>query len=275
MATPETVTICVASNKGGVGKTTTATQIGTGLSRYGREIAAVVIIDGDSQGNVGDYLGLGQAPDLANALRGTKTVRECMKLHRRYNKLWVMRSDESTWEVERYLVKGEGSENHRSLGQRLESIIGIIENELAKARSRVLIVIDTPPSFSDIQTAALVVSDYVLAPMTPGIGGEAGAISMQDWIVSLGDTNKKLGILPQMIDLEDPDHKMSLSYLENVIGEEVIYPPIPRSPALASAQNNGQFVWDRGFGDEKVHDAYAATLQRLADDLGLKLNKMD
>lgn len=58
-------TIAVVNMKGGVGKTTTAVQIATGLVARGRR---VLLVDADPQGNVGHMLGVS----------GTKTIKELM-----------------------------------------------------------------------------------------------------------------------------------------------------------------------------------------------------
>jgi chromosome segregation ATPase len=54
------ITIAIANQKGGVGKTTTAVSLAHGLSVKGKE---VLLVDADPQGHCALFLGLSQNPD--------------------------------------------------------------------------------------------------------------------------------------------------------------------------------------------------------------------
>ncbi len=58
-------TMAILNQKGGVGKTTTAVTLASGLARNGYR---VLLIDLDTQGNVADSLGLPHGDDLRRLL---------------------------------------------------------------------------------------------------------------------------------------------------------------------------------------------------------------
>lgn len=72
--------IVIASAKGGVGKTTTAINLGTALAKFGRH---VIVVDGNlSTPNVGIHLGAPVVPfSVHDAVKGKKSIRDCVYSH--------------------------------------------------------------------------------------------------------------------------------------------------------------------------------------------------
>jgi chromosome partitioning protein len=265
-------TIVIASIKGGVGKTTTAVQVGAGMSQRA-DVGAVVLIDGDAQGQLGAYLGVGSAGDFPAALLGKKAITEALTPVAEFDNLWVMRGNEDTWGLERTFVKNEGQKGFQPLADRLRDLLQLLTG-LVDDDQTILVVIDTAPSYSEIQTAALLIADYILCPLTPSIGGEMGMFSMWEWVRELGGKKKGFGVLPQMYDMDNAMHKRTLRTVQNMIGQKSIYPAIPYSPELAEVLDTGATIWNSPKMEAlSVTQCYTEVLEKLAKALKIKLNK--
>lgn len=72
--------ISIVSGKGGVGKTTTAINIGAALSSFGKE---VLVVDGNvATPNIGLHLGTSRfACTIHDVLKGAKTLRDAVYIH--------------------------------------------------------------------------------------------------------------------------------------------------------------------------------------------------
>src|SRR5829696_8676209 len=83
--------IAIINQKGGVGKTTTAVNLGAALARAGKRVC---ILDLDPQAHASTHLGVepdGQAPSMYEALTDNKPLAEVRQ--RTDDDLWLARSD--------------------------------------------------------------------------------------------------------------------------------------------------------------------------------------
>ncbi len=270
----EVIVVAVASHKGGVGKTTTTIQLGTGLSVAASDVDAVVLVDADAQGHLGEYLGVGAGSDFADALLGQRALVDCLVKSAEYKHLWVMRGGLATWKAEQLFVRMSNGDSQGKvpLAERMRDMLNLL-GEVGEGGGKVVVIIDTGPGFSEIQTAVLVVANYILCPLTPSVGGQIGMNAIWEWLQELTTEDKGFGILPQMYNLQNAgDVRLLRSVqLQPEIGPQV-YQAIPYSEEMARALDVGLPVWrvdelTKSIAGQRFADA----LERLASELDIKL----
>lgn len=148
--------ISVINHKGGVGKTTLTSHIAAGLAIEG---AKVLIIDGDPQGNVSDTLGLAQKGSLFSLLLDDAEWRDVLITpHKAHwagdypadGVLAVLRGNATTRAI------ATVTDNTLYLRERLEEVKDIFD----------VVLIDTPPSPSQLHNFFYLASNWVLYPFT-------------------------------------------------------------------------------------------------------------
>jgi chromosome partitioning protein len=142
--------ICVANNKGGVGKTTTVVNLASGLARLGH---TVLVIDADGQGNA-TYSLTGRVhpvPSLYDVLMEKATVETILWTTNEEN-VWLLPGDARLQNIDVELAAKPGR-----------------EWKLARAlagQTFDYIIIDTPPSLGVLTQNALAASHGVLVPVS-------------------------------------------------------------------------------------------------------------
>ena len=137
------VTISVALQKGGVGKSTTAETIAAILGSRGKH---VLLVDLDSQMNVTFISGIEPAKTITDVFTGDADLKEAVYQCKRYD---LLAADEYLANLE----KIEGVEPTL-----LKDVLAAVQKDYD------YILIDTPPALGNLLKNGLVASDYVLIP---------------------------------------------------------------------------------------------------------------
>jgi len=139
--------------KGGVAKTTTAMNIGIRANMYG---SRVLLIDLDQQANLSFALGV-EDPDAfvwVDILEGKATIQQAIRSISPF--LDLIPSNLNNSILDRILLSGK-----RNIASGISQFLTPIQEKYD------LVIIDTAPNLSAINTAAACVSDIVILPVNP------------------------------------------------------------------------------------------------------------
>ena len=221
------ITIAISQLKGGTAKTTTAVTLSTGLARRGHK---TLLIDLDPQGHVATSLGIERLPSLNRWLVGGDPLSAVMR--QAEANLSVITGDHTTEQVQRHFTTLAFSET-------------LIKRQLANTEFA-FTLIDFPPSINVLTVAALVASDFVLAPTkldplaVEGLGQLLRAVAE---VEQQGYGFSGWACLPTFFDQSTRESADSLTELVRTFGRRV-WPPIPASTRVRSAPAHGMVLWD-------------------------------
>jgi len=223
-------TICIANQKGGVGKTTTAINVAACLARGGAE---VLVIDLDPQCNATS--GLGRRPSERHAL-----VRPA-----------ALRDGVTTTDVERLrLIPGSRSfKDVEVLAQGTPERGELLRSHLAHGLSAFdTVLIDCPPSVGPLTQVALAASDEVLMPIQCEFFAMEGLTQMISVIRKIMQhRGGKLAFCGIVLTMVEPALELAAeveSEVRDFFGDLVFETTVPRDVAVAEAAGHGQPVLD-------------------------------
>lgn len=254
------ITITIANQKGGVGKTTTAVTLAHGLARRGYR---TLLIDLDGQGNVADCLGLAARGDLYRWLfpGERQSLAQVSRPTRREN-LDVIRSDKSTSTLKVALAGMDFRE--------------YVLAEALNGADYDVVIMDCAPSIDLLHTAAMVAADYLFVPTKLD---QLAAKGVRDVLSSLHAVQQNsrsscrlLGILPTFYERVTRESHEQLKHLVKAFGKSV-FPPIPQDTNCRVASRFGQTLWEYDPGTRalvginnaarKPLGGYAQTIERI------------
>ncbi len=222
--------LCVANQKGGVGKTTTAVNLAVGLAKSG---ARTLLVDLDPQCNA--TTGLGQKPTDRHPLVSQKPLAESL-IATGTPGLELLPGSRSFQDVEALATAENG--HAATLRQHLAGGLGAYD----------FVLIDCPPSLGKLTRTALASSTEVVMPIQCeyfAMEGLAQMIEVIRQVMSQKPARLRFGgILLTMF-----DHSLELTHevdreVRDFFGEIVYHTVIPRDVAVSEAPSHGQAVLD-------------------------------
>ena len=223
--------ICIANQKGGVGKTTTAINLSASLAAAEKK---TLLIDGDSQGNATSGIGADsnkvQKENLYHAMIGHVPLEKVI-LSTAISHLDVIPANRDLIGLEVEFVNVEDKE------KRLLHLLQSLD------RNYEFIVIDCPPSLGVMTINALVASDRIIVPLQceyfamEGLGYLLNTVKLVK--ARLNPQLSLGGILLTMFDARNSlAHRVSEDVRQH-FGEKVFKTVIPRNVRLSESPSHG------------------------------------
>jgi chromosome partitioning protein len=230
--------LVLANQKGGVGKTTTAINLGTALAAIGEK---VLIVDLDPQGNASTGLGIDRKSrevSTYHVLSGeaslTESITETM-----VPGLYVAPSTLDLLGIELEIA------NERDRAHRLRiAIQGLMAEQVIDPFTYILI--DCPPSLNLLTINALTAADAVLVPLQCEFFALEGLSQLLKTVEQVRSAlNPELTIHGVVLTMFDPRNNLSGQVVADVrefMGDKVYETMIPRNVRVSEAPSHGKPV---------------------------------
>jgi len=242
--------LAIFNHKGGTGKTTTSVSVAAGLAERGLR---VLLVDTDSQGNVGVSLGVKATTSLYHVLvMGLKAQDVAVNVRPNFD---VLVSNETLAAAELYLA---GRQNRdRVLRERL----------IAAEAGYDVVVLDCSPSLSLLNQNALVFADGILVPVACDF---LSLVGVRQVLKTVKNVNSLLrhpvqiyGVLPTFYDARARICRDAVETLKEHFGERCL-PPIRQTIKIKEAPAQGRTIYEYA-PDSNAADDYKRVVDIIVD----------
>lgn len=230
--------LAVANQKGGVGKTTTAINLGTALAAVGEK---VLVIDLDPQGNASTGLGIERTPDQVSTyevLVGEADLQEAIKCSE------IPGLDCAPSSMDLLGAELELAEYNRKTYRLKDAIEKLIV--FSETNPYTYILVDCPPSLNLLTINSLSAADAILVPLQCEFFALEGLSQLLNTVervkANLNPALEIQGIVLTMFDRRNSLSEQVAQDVRGVLGAKVYETVIPRNVRVSEAPSYGKPV---------------------------------
>jgi chromosome partitioning protein len=244
--------LAIFNHKGGTGKTTTSVSIAAGLAARGLR---VLLVDTDSQGNVGVSLGVKSDKTLYHVLvMGLRPSDAAVSVR---PNLDVIVSNETLAAAELYLAGRQSRDR-------------VLRDRLAPAfQGYDVVLVDCSPSLSLLNQNALVVADGIVVPVACDF---LSLVGVRQVIKTVKNVNSLLhhpvqvhAVLPTFYDARARICRDAVDTLREHFGDRVL-PPIRQATRIKEAPAQGKTIFEYA-PDSNAAEDYQRVVDLLVDGM--------